>query len=100
MVRPPALASSVVLLRADLAWGQLLLFTSPGYSTTYKQAWAGWYNAGHVSAAEGGGLPMLAGHNGKRRAYDSAGLSAVRFGDSSGAFAEYDLIAPFFNKSL
>jgi len=93
-----AFAALVAALRICTAAGSLLLFTSPGYSNTYKNTWPGWYHAG-LFAMEGHS-PMLAGYNGKRKAYDTAALAAVRFSDSSGAFAEYDLMAPYLNRSL
>ncbi|CAK8988644.1 unnamed protein product [Durusdinium trenchii] len=43
---------------------------------------------------------MLSGYDGKRQAYDTAGLVGVRFEDIAGGFLEFELLSQFRNRPL
>lgn len=74
-----------------------MLFSGPGISGTYRNTWPGWYNVGGY--VEDSGV-MLSGYDGKRDAYDTAGLVGVRFEDTAGGFLEFELLRKFRNKTL
>lgn len=48
---------------------------------------------------DSGGV-MLSGYDGKRQAYDTAGLVGVRFEDIAGGFLEFELLSQFRNRPL
>eukprot|EP00913_Durusdinium_trenchii_P003162 g2923.t1 len=92
-----------------------LLFSGPGVSGTYRNTWPGWYNVGGYVLDSGG--VMLSGYDGKRQAYDTAGLVGVRFEDGecasihsseseqrnkdiAGGFLEFELLSQFRNRPL
>jgi len=67
-----------------------ILLIGTGANITHRNQWAGWFNNGST-VTEG---------RGKRAAYDGMPVTSLRFSDSSGAWAEYDLTAPYSGRSL
>lgn len=68
-----------------------LFYASTGSNGEYRNTWEGWYSEGPTSSA---------GQDGKYAEYDSAKLCTVRFEDSSGEFAEYELSEAYQGKTL
>ena len=68
----------------------LSLFQAPGYYSSFKNTWTGWYSAG--STVNSG--------SGKRAAYDTLPLSSLRLSDASGRFVEYKLNKGYAGRTL
>jgi hypothetical protein len=67
-----------------------VLFESTGSNVTFKNDWAGWYATGTT----------VSSGNGKRPAYDTLKIDALRLSDASGRYVEYDLGPGYKGRTL
>merc|ERR1719158_1526448 len=76
---------------APLSCTSTVLFeVSNGNNGTYRNTWAGWYATGTT----------VSSGNGKRAAYDTLKIDALRLSDASGRFVEYDLGPGYKGRTL
>ena len=67
-----------------------LLFAAKGSTYTFRNVWEGWYNSGYT----------VKYGDGKRSTYDTLNITRLRFSDSYGRFAEYDLNPKYAGRTL